>query len=349
MKKNKIIFIITGFIAFILLLAIILYYNIPRITYKYNDEIKGYEVYRVFGNSKTYEIKDKYKDIDVLQIGSRAFYNHSRLERVILPDTIKKIERLAFSECANLKEINLEKIEVIGGYAFAGCEKLESVNLAKVKTIEEAAFVKCYSLDELGEMNELEKVGQFAFQLVSVKKIIAPKLSIIEDGAFQMNSELVEFTFSKNLSKIGQLVFEECPNLAKYSYYVDDKETTDDGVINEYARLINGALYIVLPSNHLELKSIPAALNVTTFEVAEGTYRIDTYAGNSNKNIKVLVFPDSLKSIGNFAFYQYDNLIAVEFKSFTAPALEDAYAEKAALLESDPGYNLLHKYIGELI
>lgn len=279
------------------------------------------------------------------EVSEFAFAGCSKIQLVTLGSNVTKIGERAFMGCENLKEINLEKIEVIGGYAFAGCEKLESVNLAKVKTIEEAAFVKCYSLDELGEMNELEKVGQFAFQLVSVKKIIAPKLSIIEDGAFQMNSELVEFTFSKNLSKIGQLVFEECPNLAKYSYYVDDKETTDDGVINEYARLINGALYIVLPSNHLELKSIPAALNVTTFEVAEGTYRIDTYAGNSNKNIKVLVFPDSLKSIGNFAFYQYDNLIAVEFKSFTAPALEDAYAEKAALLESDPGYNLLHKYV----
>ena len=279
------------------------------------------------------------------EVSEFAFAGCSKLKLVTLNSNITKIGERAFMGCENLKEINLENIETIGGYAFAGCEKLESVNLAKVKTIEEAAFVKCYSLDELGEMNELEKVGQFAFQLVSVKKIIAPKLSIIEDGAFQMNSELVEFTFSKNLSKIGQLVFEECPNLAKYSYYVDDKETTDDGVINEYARLINGALYIVLPSNHLELKSIPAALSVTTFEVAEGTYRIDTYAGNSNKNIKVLVFPDSLKSIGNFAFYQYDNLIAVEFKSFTAPALEDAYAEKAELLESDPGYGLLHKYI----
>ena len=34
----------------------------------------------------------------------------------------------------------------------------------------------------------------------------------------------------------------------------------------------------------------------------------------------------------------------LEFKSFTAPAFEDAYNKAASLVETDPGYELLHKY-----
>ena len=279
------------------------------------------------------------------EVGEFVFAACSKLAFVTLSQNVTKIGERAFMGCESLKEINLENVVKIEGYAFAGCEKLESVNLVKVKELGEAAFLKCYVLESIGDTPELEKVDDFAFQLAGVNSINAPSLAEIGDGAFQMNSELVEFTFSSRLSKIGELVFEQCPNLAKYSFFTKDGTKADDGEINEYARLIDGALYIVLASNHLELKSIPAALNVTTFEVAEGTYRIDTYAGNSNKNIQVLIFPDSLKAIGNFAFYQYDNLKAVEFRSFTAPALEDAYAEKAELLESDPGYSLLHPYV----
>ncbi len=278
------------------------------------------------------------------EVAAFSFAGCTNLKLVTLNSSVTQIGERAFMGCENLKEINLDNIETIGDYSFAGCEVLKEVNLKSVKEIGEAAFVKCYSLSKLGDLAKLEKVGDFAFQLASFKTFNAPKLSIIGDGAFQMNSELVEFTFSNQLSKMGQLVFEECTNLAKYTY-TNNNQTYDDGKINDYASLINGALYITLPSNHLELKSIPAALNVTTFEVVEDTYRIDTYAANGNKNIKVLIFPDSLKIIGNYAFYQCDNLMAVEFRSFTAPSLEDAYVEKATLSESDPGYDLLHKYV----
>ena len=179
MQKNKIIFIITGFIAFILLLAIILYYNIPRITYKYNDEIKGYEVYRVFGNSKTYEIKDKYKNIDVLQIGSRAFYNHSRLERVILPDTIKKIERLAFSECANLKEINLENIDYIERNAFSYCKSLASIEIY-ASYIGASTFYGCEGLEEVILHNTIS-IGSMAFSKTNIKTIDLP-ITVVDIG-----------------------------------------------------------------------------------------------------------------------------------------------------------------------
>ena len=55
-----------------------------------------------------------------------------------------------------------------------------------------------------------------------------------------------------------------------------------------------------------------------------------------------IVLPDSMKAIGNYAFYGCDNLARVEFKSFTAPALESTYSQDAILGEGDPGFDLIH-------
>ena len=38
------------------------------------------------------------------------------------------------------------------------------------------------------------------------------------------------------------------------------------------------------------LVSVPAALNIETLTVLEGTHMIDIFAGNANKNIKILSF-----------------------------------------------------------
>ena len=97
-----------------------------------------------------------------------------------------------------------------------------------------------------------------------------------------------------------------------------------------------------MKSGDWQLTAVPAAMNIDTLEVLEGTTRIATYAGNENKYIEVIVLPTSLKLIGAFAFYGYDGLLdgEVEFRSYAAPALEDA-ANALKLAESDPQYELL--------
>lgn len=316
-------------------------------------------------------------------ISNSAFKNCINMYEVILPSSVNKIEELAFYGCEKLQAINLTNVEIVDNYAFYGCTSLESIDTnyvcskcnstitsskylniecpnckdgkeeykvnpvalqINIKKVGDGAFSYCSSITSFGEMPYLEEIGLCGFQYTSFEEFNAPNLKVIGDYAFQMNESLKEFTFSKSLEKMGIGSLGGCSSLAKY-YYLDNNENKEEGTINDYAKLIGGALYVVLPSGHLELNSIPAALDVVDFEVAEDTYRIEVYAGNANKNIKVLRLPDSLKTIGNYAFYECDNLMAVEFRSFTAPILEDEYNETSSLLESDPGYNQLHAYI----
>ena len=171
----------------------------------------------------------------------------------------------------------------------------------------------------------------------------APRLAKIGVCAFQENQNLTAFTFSQDLTSIGDRAFWGCSTLANFFCEVDGT-LQKDGRLGEYALLNDGVLYTILPSGKLQLTAVPGGKVVDTLEVLEDTVRVDQYAGNQNKNIKGLILPESLKLIGNYAFFGYDALACVEFRSFTAPALESSYIPDAKLDEDDPGFSILQNY-----
>lgn len=271
-----------------------------------------------------------------------------KLESVTLPDCLTRIGKFAFAGCELLEEINLSRVSDIDEYAFTSCASLRSVQLDSVKTLGKAAFA---STSLTGSINApgLSYIGGYAFQNTNLTSFSAPNASYIGEAAFMNNALLTGFTFSDKLEKVEPIAFLGCSSLNAFTRYEYDSAATENGEINDYARLIDGVLYTVLPSGALELHSLPAGKfdvkdgkKSLTLEVPEGTVRVDLYAGNGNKFLTKLVLPSSLLAIGNYAFYGCDSLAEVEFRSFAAPALESYYAESASLSESDPGYELLH-------
>lgn len=270
-----------------------------------------------------------------------AFCLH--LEKVVLPTNMKRIGLYSFSGCEVLKEINLEDVEEVADFAFANCVSLVNVNINQVQIIGEYGFAKA-PLAGAFVLERLESLGECAFQGAAITSFYAKNLKEIGAGAFQSNKNLVEFTFSNSLEKIEKLAFDDCPSLEKLNY-MSNEEKVNDGKINDYAFLDNGILYTVINQSKYELEVVPAALDIKTLEVLENTVRIEEGAGNENKNITKIILPDTLKLIGNYAFYGYDNLTEVEFKSVNAPALEDYYDKRVDLTPSDPGYDKLHAFV----
>ena len=295
-------------------------------------------------------------------LGDGAFMGCNGLIEVVIPDGITEIPDYLFTYCINLVSVTLpQSVTYVGDYAFAGCERLSEINLENVREIAPYAFYQAASLqnidltsaENIGEgafattfvsgdivANNLKTVGDFAFKDAYISSFTAQSLQTIGTGAFQ-NNLLTAFVFSDSLKSIAPQAFLDNNSLTEFLRYRDGK-TVNDGEINDYALLDNGVLYTVMPSGYLQLTSVPAAMDIDTLNVLENTWRIDYYAGNANANIVKVVLPDSLKIIGNYAFYGYKALKTVEFKSFTAPALESSYDSNAVLSPSDPGYNLLH-------
>jgi len=270
------------------------------------------------------------------------------LANVTLSEGVKEIEGYAFARCALLESINLEKVEKIGEYAFSNNSNelgiLSTVNLSSAREVGAFAFASTYVTGAVrGEY--LEKVGEYAFHYTAIPSFDFPALKEIGEGAFSYNTQVTDFTFSSDLESIAPMAFAGCTNLAQYSFISGENEATD-GSINDYAKLEGGALYVKMQSGNWLLASVPAAMEVETLAVAEGTTRIDFYAGNENANVKSIILPEGLKSIGNYAFYGYKKLESVEFRTVNAPTLESQYEDDEDLVldESAPGFDKLHAF-----
>lgn len=277
----------------------------------------------------------------VEDMGDFTFAYCMALESVTLPESVVQIGEFAFAGCSALANINLENVRTIKRYAFTKATSLATVNLSSVTEIGEGAFAGSGLVGTLSAPL-LESVGNYAFQSASFSSFEAPCLEYIGEAAFSDNALLSTFVLTSNIGYIGSYAFNGCKSLMSFMYARQNGTTTATAQINDYAFIDNGVLYTTLPSGKYELKSVPSAWMNRTLTVKEGTYRIDAYAGNENTYIKEIVLPDSLKRIGSYAFYGYTALNTVEFRSYTAPALENAYNREASLEPTDPGYEKLH-------
>lgn len=72
-----------------------------------------------------------------------------QLSSVALADSVKTIAMNAFRNTKALKEIDLKKVQTIGGYAFQGSELTDLVLPKSVNTVESRAFEACTSLTKV--------------------------------------------------------------------------------------------------------------------------------------------------------------------------------------------------------
>lgn len=278
----------------------------------------------------------------VEKVGDYLFAYCLNLGKVVLPSNIKYVGLYSFAGCKVLTNINLENVEVIADYAFTSSEILENIDLTAVQSIGDGAFAGTLVRGDIVS-NNLTTIGDYAFQNTNLSSFTAPKLEYIGEYSFQNNSNLKEFVFSKKLTEIKLGAFYGCGSIENF-YYIENNEKTLTGTINEYALLNDGVLYTTLENGKIQLASVPGGKDISVLEVLEGIVKIEGFAGNENKKINKIILPDSLKLIGNYAFYGYDELKEVEFKSFIAPALEDSYNPDLTIVPGDPGYEILHKH-----
>jgi len=297
------------------------------------------------GNTELNEIEIP---ASVENFGKYVFTYCTGLERVVLHENVKEIKDFCFAGCTALKTINLENVEKFGLYSFTSCSALETINLSNAVEIDEAAFAStAVKGNANGEIvaNNLKKVGDYAFQSAKTVKFTANNLEEIGLGAFQFNEYLSEFVFSRAINKVGSAAFYGATSLKTFAYLDGDVKKTD-GNVNDYALLDGGVLYTKMPSGKLQLASVPAAKFAKTLVIRDDAQKVDAFAGNQNPYIEKIVFPDVMKVIGANAFIGYTALKTVEFRSFTAPTLEDFYTKSASLSENDPGYDILHNQMG---
>lgn len=98
-------------------------------------------------------------------IGSKAFYNCSSLEKIITPNA-RYINENVFYGCSNLVNIDFSNAETLGNYCFDSCSNLETLRLPVGRVIGNGCFSKCHKLNDLylGYSSAICSIGNYAFE-----------------------------------------------------------------------------------------------------------------------------------------------------------------------------------------
>lgn len=199
------------------------------------------------------------------------------------------IERYAFSYEGFSSIIIPEGITDIGEGAFSHSDSLISVSIPPtVKNIGKKCFEFCYSLSYAP---------------------IPDGVTIIDDKAFQECHSLTSISIPKSVTSIGSGAFDYCTNLSSIrvdpdNYYYDSRQDCNAINISEEGIMILGCKNSFIPDG---IRIIRGAFNncedLASITIPQSVIAIEDYSFRFCHNIKEIILPEHLQTIGDFAFY----------------------------------------------
>lgn len=177
-------------------------------------------------------------------------------------------------------------VTVIGESCFAGNVKVERASVPEgVVTLEDYAFECCSVLKKVYLPDSLTKIGNGVFSgccslyLVDIQDGVEE----IGDGAFLECTSLVSFIAPKALRKVGAFAFAECSELIKADFHDSALEAVSD-------------------------RMFYSCRSLSTVRLPEGIMSVGVRAFSNDSGIYYFYLPDSVKSIGAYAFESCENL-----------------------------------------
>ena len=101
----------------------------------------------------------------IIKIEHYTFCTCKNLKSIVIPNSVKSIEYCTFAHCENLTSINIpDSIENIKSDTFYACESLVSINIPdSTKYIGDATFIYCENLTSISIPDSIEHIGYDAF------------------------------------------------------------------------------------------------------------------------------------------------------------------------------------------
>ena len=251
---------------------------------------------------KAFARLDNLKNIDipdsVTNITTLAFYRCNGLVSVQVPGSVTAIKNGTFRECNNLKKVILnEGITGIEQYAFYDCELLEEISIpGTVTTVGNSAFYRCKNLKNIEIPEGVTKIDGSAFIFCSsLEQIKLPQsLVSIGSGAFDNCTSLISVELPDN-AIISSDTFKECKNLSD----IVISDTNNNYIVK------NGILY---NKNMTRILCYPAGIKDTEFSEPDTVKTIGDFAFYGAKVLESINIPDSVTNIGTDAFGECSGL-----------------------------------------
>lgn len=214
--------------------------------------------------------------------------------------SVTTIGQSAFSRCYTLTSVNIpNSVTSIGKYAFYDCSGLTAVEIPNsVTSIGDNAFSVCRALTEVEIPNSVTTIGSLAFYYCSGLSAVSigNSVSFIGFGAFWGCSGLTAVEIPNSVTTIGDYAFYDCVGLN--SIKVQSGNQTYDSRDN-----CNAIIETASNTLHIGCKSTLIPNSVTS---------IGNYAFIDCSGLTAVEIPNSVTSIGDSAFDGCRGLTAVE-------------------------------------
>ena len=271
------------------------------IIYRISTDGTYAEVIAYEGTATKIRIADTYNGVPVKTIRAYAFWDKN-IVSVIIPNSVTSIGADAFHGCYSLTSVVIpNSVTSLGESAFQGCSSLTSIEIPNsVTSIGADAFHGCYSLTSIEIPNSVTSIGRRAFSgCSSLTSVVIPNSATsLGESAFQGCDSLTSVVIGDSVTSIGERAFYNCSSLT--SITVDEN--------NVQYKDIDGNLY---SKNGETLIQYAIGKTAKSFTIPNSVTSIGKYAFYLCSSLTSIVIPDSVTSIGERAFYNCSSLTSI--------------------------------------
>ena len=261
----------------------------------------------------------------VTRIEKSAFFNCTNLTSVTIPNSVKIIEDQAFTSSDFTSVIIGNGITYFGTEAFKYCTSLTSVILVNGLTcIGAHAFDYCSSLTSITIPNSVTSIGGGAFEYCSslTSVTIPNSVTSIENYTFYECSNLTSVTIPNSVTSIGEHAFQNCSSLTSVTipnsvtsiemYAFDNCSSLTSVNITDIASWCNISFTVpnANPLYYVHNLYLNSTL-VTDLVIPDGVTSVGEYAFYNCDNLTTVTIPNSVTSIGNKTFYNCSSLTTI--------------------------------------
>ena len=181
-----------------------------------------------------------------------------------------------------------------------------------ITSIPNSLFYNSAELEEVFIPSTCNRIEESAFErcINLINITLTDSLQYIDNFAFKGCSELTTFNIPKNIVEIGEGVFAGCVNI---EFVGDDKYVKYD----KRAIVCNNTLIYVSPKDNSNTEGRIHDIS----KIDTGINRLGQFCFSDCKNMRRVNIPEKIKSIGDGAFENCENLCEVYFYGTTPPTI----------------------------